>query len=207
MRRGVNLSKTIVLTYDDCPRSISDFKSAINYALTHDIGLALFPTGDCVRSYKRRGLDLVNYARQRGIWVGNHSVSHPDLNLLSRAAIAREIGGTVKSDVGRPPYGAINTKVRGVYDKLGIRPWTWTVDTNDWRGKTRSQVVAWTVKYARAGDTVLMHMQWRGFNPTAMRDIKRGLAAKGRHLCGIWRGSDRFGLVEETTAAFPDNIC
>lgn len=207
LRRGVNLSKAIILTYDDCPRSIAGFKKSVNYATAHDIGLVLFPTGDCVKSYTRRGFDLVSYARQRGIWVGNHSVSHPDLTELSRAAIAREIGASVKSDVGRPPYGAINAKVRKVYDKLSIRPWLWTVDTNDWRGKTRAQVVAWTVKYARGGGTVLMHMQWNGFNPTAMRDIKRGLAAKGRQLCGVWRGEDRSGPIEPTSAQFPDNIC
>lgn len=207
MARGANTTSRVVLTYDDCPRSVKEFKTAVNYASAQGIGLVLFAIGDCVKMYQKRGFDLVGYARARGIWVGNHSMTHPVLNSPSPTAIKKQIGGVVVSNYGRPPYGAINAKVRKVYAQLGMHPWTWTVDTNDWRGKTRAQIVAWAVKYARAGGTVLMHMQWHAFNPTAMSEIKAGLAKKGLKVCGIWRGEDRTGPIEATTATFPDNIC
>ncbi len=207
MFRGPNTTKRVALTYDDCPRTIAQFKTAITYAVAHDIGLAIFPTGDCVKSYRHRGFDLVTYARQRGVWVGNHSMSHPALTTLSSASVKRQIGGVVKASVGRPPYGAINTRVKKVYASLGMQPWLWNVDTNDWKGKSQSQIVTWVIKHARPSSTVLMHMQWHAFNPSAMRQIKQGLAARHLSLCRVWRGEDHVGALEVTSAVFPKNIC
>lgn len=213
--RGPNTTKRVVLTYDDCPPSVKKFKTAVTYAVKHDIGLVLFPIGgaQCVARYKAHGFDLVAYARKRGVWVGNHSLTHPNLNLLSSTKIKHEISGTVVSNYGRPPYGAINTKVRKAYASVtsngrsGMRPWLWTVDTNDWKGKTREQIAKWAIDHARAGGTVLMHMNHSGFNPWTMQHIVDGLARRHLQVCGIWRGEDHTGGPEATTAFFPDNIC
>ena len=39
------------------------------------------------------------------------------------------------------------------------------------------------VSHSRAGSTALMHMQWRGFSPSAIAQIKSGLAKKGLQVC------------------------
>jgi peptidoglycan/xylan/chitin deacetylase (PgdA/CDA1 family) len=84
---------------------------------------------------------------------------------------------------GRPPYGAVNERVRNAFASKSMRIWLWNVDTNDWQGKTRSQVVSHVVTYAKPGNTVLMHMQWNAFNTTALSSMKSGLAAKGIGVC------------------------
>lgn len=211
--RGPNTGSRVVLTYDDCPRSVGSFKDTINYATNHNIGLVLFPTGQCILNYKKNGFNMVKYARDRGHWMANHSYSHPNLTTLSFAKIVDQIDGTAVSNYGRPPYGAVNDRVRSAYASIdnynrnGMHIWLWTVDTNDWRGKTRSQVVNYVVKEASSGDTVLMHMQWRGFSPTALKEIKSGLSDRNLGLCRVWRGSDKAGNVVATGRVIPSNPC
>jgi len=221
--RGPNTTKRVVLTYDDCPKSVKKFKTAVTYAVKHDIGLVLFPIGgkQCVAKLKAHGFDLVAYARKRGVWVGNHSLTHrDDFPYLSKSAVRKEIGGSVVANYGRPPYGAYQSHGRGISKAVksayasitsngrsGMRIWNWTVDTLDWTGKSRAQIAQWAIDHARAGGTVLMHMNHSGFNPWTMQHIVDGLASKHLRVCGIWRGEDRTGDPEATTAFFPDNIC
>ena len=87
------------------------------------------------------------------------------------------------TNYGRAPYGATNIRVRSAYKAKGMRIWLWNVDTNDWRGKSRTSVVRYVVHNTHRGQTVLMHMQWNGFSGTALRQIKSGLATKGLKVC------------------------
>lgn len=123
---GPNRSSRVVLTFDDCPRTLTAFTAAINYASRHDIALVLAPTGDCLTSFKHRyGVDLAARARAKGHWVINHSVSHPDLRTLSCAQAAAQLRGTgVRTNYGRPPYGAIDEGVRCAYARVGMNIWT-----------------------------------------------------------------------------------
>ena len=77
----------------------------------------------------------------------------------------------------------LNIIMTAAYAAVGMKIWTWTVDTNDWRGKSSSQLVSYVVNNARKGDTVLMHMQWNGFNGSALSQMKSGLASKGIGVC------------------------
>lgn len=179
-QRGPNPSPYVVLSYDDCPRSAASFRSVVRSAKRMGIALALFPTGQCIRS----GRFNVAYARRHGHYVFNHSVSHANLTRLSTGAIKRQLSAPgVVTNYGRPPYGAVNSRVRAAYRAKGMRIWLWNVDTNDWRGKSRSSVVRYVVRNTRRGQTVLMHMQWNGFNGTALSQIKSGLARKGIKVC------------------------
>ena len=183
---GPNYTSRIVLTYDDCPKSLAAMKTMVRYAKSINVGLVLAPTGNCIKS----GLFDVAYARAYGQYVINHSVSHPDLTTLSYSQVLYQLGSPgVVTNFGRPPYGALNTTVLNAYAAKGMKPWTWNVDTNDWQSKTQSQVVSYVVTYAFARATVLMHMQWNGFNPTALSQMKSGLANKGKYLCRAYPGT------------------
>lgn len=178
--RGPNLTSRVVLSYDDCPKSLAAFKATVLAAEGLNIGLVLFPTGRCLQ----QGKFVASYARRHGHYVFNHSVSHPDLTTLSYAGVLAQLSAPgVVTTYGRPPYGALNTTVRRAYAAKQMRIWTWTVDTNDWRGKTRSQVVSYVVRNARTSSTVLMHMQGNGFNESALTAIKSGLASRGLRVC------------------------
>lgn len=178
--KGPNTSNRAILTFDDCPKSLSSFKSTAKEVADLGIRMALFPTGDCITA----GRFDAAYARSLGHYVFNHSISHPQLTNLSYSAVVKELGAPgVVTTYGRPPYGAFNSTVRRAYDSVGMKIWTWTVDTNDWRGKSSSELVRYVVGNTGAGDTVLMHMQWNGFNTSTIKSMRDGLSSKGVGLC------------------------
>ena len=179
-RQGPNKSRRVALSFDDCPRSLREFRTVIAGAERLDIGLMLFPTGACVRS----GHFSAAYARAHGHYVFNHSISHPDLARLSYAGVLRQLGSPgIQSRYGRPPFGSYNATVARAYAAKGMRIWTWTVDTLDWRGRSRSSVISTAVHGPRAGGTVLMHMEWHGFSVSALRQMKSGLDKRGLGTC------------------------
>ncbi|MGD8214606.1 FG-GAP-like repeat-containing protein [Aestuariimicrobium sp. Y1814] len=185
-RKGPNNTNRVTLTYDDCPTSLSAFRAVVLAAEQLDIGLALLPTGNCISA----GRFDAAFARAHGHYVFNHSINHPDLTTLSFAGVQRELGSPgVVTSFGRPPYGAINSTVRSAYASVGMQPWLWNVDTNDWQGKSQSQVVSYVVNNTRAGNSVLMHMQWNGFSASALSQMKAGLNARGIGVCRNFPGT------------------
>lgn len=200
INQGPNTSKRVVLTYDDCPKTLKSFKATVRAATRLGVALVFFPTGDCIK----KGKFDAKYARKYGHYVFNHSVSHPELTKLSLANIKKQLGAPgVVTNYGRAPYGALNATVRKAYAQKHMRIWLWTMDTNDWRGKSRASVVKYVIKNAKAGDTVLMHMQHKAFNATAIRQIKAGLAKRGLKLCRPYRVD---GVVSTTPVKLSGNL-
>ena len=178
---GPNTTSRVVLSFDDCPKSLSAFKATVVGAEKLGVALVMFPTGNCLGT----GRFDVGYARAHGHYVFNHSVSHPHLTDLGYSSAYAQLGSPgVVTNYGRPPYGAYNTlTVRNAYAKRAMRVWTWNLDSNDWQGRTQSQVVSSVVANADPGDTVLMHMGWYAFNTTAGSQMKAGLAKRGVSVC------------------------
>ena len=177
---GPNTGSRVILSFDDCPSSLSAFNAAIAGARDLGIALVLSPTGDCLST----GRFSVAGARANGHYVINHSISHPDFTALSLSSIVSQLGSPgVATSYGRPPYGAYNETVRNAYATKGMRLWLWNVDTRDWTGLSSSQVVSYVIANARPGDTVLMHMGWNAFNKTSLSQIKSGLGALGLGVC------------------------
>jgi peptidoglycan-N-acetylglucosamine deacetylase len=83
----------------------------------------------------------------------------------------------------------VNDRVRAAYRAKGMRIWLWNVDTLDWRGKSRASVVRYVVNNTQRGQTVLMHMQWKGWSGAALRDMKAGLARRGIKVCRNYPGT------------------
>lgn len=188
---GPNRTSKVMLTYDDCPRSLSSFKETVLAAEAQGIRLALFPYGDC----KAWGKIDYAYARAHGHYVFNHSTTHAKLTTLSYAGVLKEIDGGPSGTYLRPPYGSSNTTVKNAAAAKGMRLWLWNVDTQDWTGKSQSSVVNYVVEHATAGSTVLMHMQHAGFNSSALQQMKSGLAKKGLSVC---RNNGPVGLYPTT---------
>ena len=204
VNRGPNWTDRILLTYDDCLANVQRFIEVLDHATANDIGLLIFPTGHCAAMYERQGYNLSELVRERGHWIGNHTISHPDLQRLSDAAVIREITGEVESNLLRPPFGSFNARITDLAASVGQRIVFWTLDTNDWRGGGRSEdrIVEEILDRAQPGDNVLMHLQHNGFSVSALTRIQAGLAAQGLELCRPAPPEQR-----PTSTQVPDNIC
>lgn len=123
-----------------------------------------------------------------GMWVGNHSYTHPHLPQLGQSQIDSEIsrtqqaiavagGGTPK--LFRPPYGETNSTVRTVAAKYGLTEIIWDVDSGDWNGASTDAIVQAAGRLTN-GQIILMH-DWAANTLAAIPRIAQGLSARG--LC------------------------
>ncbi len=100
-----------------------------------------------------------------GMWIGNHSYSHPRLTQLTKAQVESEIyrtqqaiaaagGGTPK--LFRPPFGTTNSTVKAAATKYGLREIIWDITTGDWSGVSVDRIVAANARLTN-GQIILMH--------------------------------------------------
>lgn len=173
---GPNTTDRVVLTYDDCPHSLADFKETVLGAEALGVRFVVFALGTCVKA----GMIDVDFARQHGHFVYGHSFNHPQFTKSSDAKIRAQLKPpSVQGAWMRPPYGAADARVERVVNEAGQQLWQWNLDTQDWTKLTRAQVVYSVVTESEPGDTVLMHLTWNGFSTEAIRQMKDGLAARG----------------------------
>ena len=173
----------VALTYDDGPNA--QYTRALISAL-RSVGAraTFFDLGSRVQQQPY----ITREAAQAGMWIGNHSWSHPYLTNLGAAAVAKELGDTqnaIRNATGqtptlfRPPYGATNYTVQNEARKLGLTQVIWSVDTQDYNGASTDAIVR-SATSANAGGIVLMHASYQN-TVNAVPRIVQGLAAK--NLC------------------------
>ncbi len=139
---------------------------------------------------------------RNGFQIANHTWSHPQLPALDDRGIVRELSSTARAlrrahvkpgPLMRPPYGAIDGRVRGVLRRERLVPVLWTVDSNDWRGGSSRQIADRVLgQLRRGGNIVLQHDGVRnspasvGAVPRIVREARRrgycftDLTARGR---------------------------
>ncbi|MET9565228.1 polysaccharide deacetylase family protein [Streptomyces tauricus] len=170
------------LTFDDGP---SNSTPALLNALTQNgLRATMFNQGRYAAANPSRVQAQVN----AGMWVGNHSYTHPHLTQLGQSQIDSEIsrtqqaiaaagGGTPK--LFRPPYGETNSTVRAVEAKYGLTEILWNVDSQDWNGASTDAIVQAAARLGN-GQVILMH-DWSANSLAAIPRIAQGLTARG--LC------------------------
>ncbi|AXI80249.1 polysaccharide deacetylase family protein [Peterkaempfera bronchialis] len=171
------------LTFDDGPSN--DHTPAILNALKQNgLRATMFNEGQYAASYPAQVQAEIN----AGMWVGNHSYTHPHLTQQSQAQIDSEIsrtqqaissagGGTPK--LFRPPYGETNSTLKSVEAKYGLTEIIWDVDSQDWNGASVDAIVQANAQLGN-GQVILMH-EWPANTLTAIPRIAQGLASRG--LC------------------------
>ncbi|MFF8593564.1 polysaccharide deacetylase family protein [Streptomyces sp. NPDC015220] len=171
------------LTFDDGPSN--DHTPALLNALRQNgLRATMFNEGQYAASYPAQ----VKAQVDAGMWVGNHSYSHPHLTQQSQAQIDSEVsrtqqavaaagGGTPK--LFRPPYGETNATLKAVEAKYGLTEIIWDVDSQDWNGASTDAIVQ-AVSRLGNGQIILMH-EWPANTLAAIPRIAQTLAAKG--LC------------------------
>jgi len=176
---------TTYLTYDDAnykrPYAVVRLAAA---ARSMHVGLGIFHVSSVTKAYlARTGVNIPQRLRDKGMYVNNHTYSHPDLTRLSDHRIRNQIRRGIDSAWLRPPYGAYNSRVRTRAHALGYRLCTWTFDTNDWKGGSGSSICSDIVHHAAKGSVVLMHLNHSAANPRSLACIVHGLRHHGHQLC------------------------
>ncbi len=133
--------------------------------------------------------DLLRAEQAAGMWIANHTFTHPCLTRLAEPAAFTEISRTQQTIRGitgltptlfRPPFGDTNTQIRDAEARLGLTEVLWTVDSRDWAGASTARIVQ-AAATLQPGGIILMHDN--GFQTTvnAVPHILSGLASRG--LC------------------------
>ena len=147
------------LTYDDGP---TPYTAATSDLLRrYGLHAAFFLTGEHVEKHP----DAVRALVADDQMIGNHTVNHPHLLAMPAAQARKEIlqnADLIEAVTGqrptlfRPPYGETNEAIAAFALAQGMPETLWNLDTNDWSGKTPSQVDD-VIGNAKAGDIILMH--------------------------------------------------
>src|SRR5690348_4277882 len=171
------------LTFDDGPSN--DHTPALLNALRQNgLRATLFNEGQFAAQFPAQ----VQAEVAAGMWIGNHSYTHPHLiqetqaqidSELSRTqqAIAAAGGGTPK--LFRPPYGETNATLRTVEAKYGLTQIIWDIDSQDWNGASVDAIVAANARLTN-GQIILMH-EWPANTRAAIPRIAQVLAS--HNLC------------------------
>ena len=173
----------VALTFDDGPQAGST-PALLNALRQNGLRATMFNQG----SYAAQNPGLVKAQVDAGMWVGNHSYTHPHLTQGSQATMDSEIsrtqtaianagGGTPK--LFRPPYGETNATLRSVEQKYGLTEVIWDVDSQDWNNASTDAIVAANARLTN-GQVILMH-DWPANTLAAIPRIAQGLAS--RNLC------------------------
>lgn len=171
------------LTFDDGP-STSTTQSLLNALRQNGLRATMFNQGQ----YAAANPSLVKAQVDAGMWVANHSYTHPHMTQLSQAQMDSEIsrtqqaiaaagGGTPK--LFRPPYGETNSTLRSVESKYGLTEIIWDVDSQDWNNASTDAIVQ-AASRLTDGQVILMH-DWPANTIAAIPRIAQNLAS--RNLC------------------------
>ena len=170
------------LTFDDGP---STSTTALLGALTRSgLRATMFNEGQ----YAAANPALVRAQVNAGMWVGNHSYTHPHLTQLGQSQIDPEISRTQRAIANagggtpvlfRPPYGETNSTVKAVAARYGLTQIIWDVDSQDWNGASTDAIVGAAARLTN-GQVILMH-DWPANTIAAVPRIAQGLT--GRGLC------------------------
>lgn len=172
----------VALTYDDGPTGSTG--ALLNAVRSAGVRATFFDIGSRVQGNPA----AVRAVRDAGMWIQNHSWTHPHMTQLSTAQMRSELQMTqqaiqqaagVTPQIFRPPFGETNGTLQSVAGSLGLSVVTWTVDSRDWAGASTAQIVQ-AAGTLQPGGVILMH---DGFQTTinAVQQIVANLAS--RNLC------------------------
>ncbi|WP_182899007.1 polysaccharide deacetylase family protein [Microbispora sp. H10830] len=186
------------LTYDDGPNP-NNTTNLLNTLKANGLRATFFNIGQNAQNYP----SLVRAQVDAGMWVGNHSYTHPHLTQMSSSQIQSELQRTqqaIQQATGaapklfRPPYGETNSTLKSVEQQLGLREIIWDVDSQDWNGASTAQIVQ-AAGRLQNGQIILMHDQY-STTVQAIPQIAANL--RSRNMCA--------GMISPSTgrAVAPD---
>jgi peptidoglycan/xylan/chitin deacetylase (PgdA/CDA1 family) len=171
------------LSFDDGP-SNAHTPGLLSALRQNGLRATLFNEGQYAAAYPAQ----VRAEVSAGMWIGNHTYTHPNLTQESQSQIDSEISRTQQAIASagggtprlfRPPYGATNATVQAVEAKYGLKQILWDVDSQDWNGASTDAIVAANARLTN-GQIILMH-EWPANTLAAIPRIAQVLAS--HNLC------------------------
>jgi peptidoglycan/xylan/chitin deacetylase (PgdA/CDA1 family) len=153
--------KVIYLTFDDGPTT-KYTKRVLDLLDQYDAKATFFQVGENATAHP----DLARSVIERGHALGSHTWSHRDMRKLRPSGLNRQITRTsaaLQRITGRPvtclrpPFGAVNARVRKAirHQKLDLK--LWDIDPRDWKKPGSTAIAHRVVSRADPGDVSLMH--------------------------------------------------
>ncbi|MFW5867355.1 MAG: polysaccharide deacetylase family protein [Armatimonadota bacterium] len=151
----------IALTFDDGP-SAKYTPELLDLFAEHGGHCTFFTLGALVGGHKQ----ILRRAEAEGHEIAIHSWWHADYTGLSTAGVQADIArcrsaldGVTERPVRwvRPPYGAMNARVRGAINDAGYRIAMWSMDPEDWRNPGSDAIARHILSRARDGAVVVLH--------------------------------------------------
>ena len=152
----------IALSFDDGPSRVTEI---ILDTLDKHGGRVTF----CViGNFVANNSEIILRAHESGHEIIGHSWNHIDMTTQSRAAISATLSNTenaiyavtgTRSNIFRPPFGAINSQVESVAAEMGYGIVLWSIDPQDWRpaNQDADHIYHWIINRAVDGAIVVLH--------------------------------------------------
>lgn len=150
----------VALTFDDGPVP-GTTRRLIRILKEAEVPATFFVVGRRVHQHP----ELVREIEEAGFAIGNHSWAHRQMTAQSDGQLRRTLhttnqallrAGVRPTRLMRPPYGAINARVRRVVTRAGYVPVLWSVDSRDWAGGSSKQIARRILRGLHRGSNVVL---------------------------------------------------
>ncbi|KAG0209386.1 hypothetical protein BGX28_010374 [Mortierella sp. GBA30] len=132
-------SRTVAITFDDGPFDFTN--GLLNILKKKKVKATFFLNGNNYGNIADYA-SVIKRAYKEGHQIASHTWSHANLAEKTDKEILEEMSkldDAVKKIIGvrpvymRPPYGAVNDRVKNLLESNGYRIILWDLDTNDWQ--------------------------------------------------------------------------
>ena len=151
----------VALTFDDGPLPLYT-PLILDVLARYDVPATFFVVGRSAEQLP----GLLQRMRAEGHSVQNHTYDHAWLTRYSDTAVRSQLADTdriIEAAIGvtpgcmRPPFGAVNDRIRSTSADLGLEVVMWDVDPWDWKLPGSGAVANHVIRYTGGGDIVLLH--------------------------------------------------
>ena len=184
-RRVTTEERIVALTFDDGPHPRYT-PAILDLLKQYGAKATFFVIGKNVELYG----DVARRAAAEGHEIGNHTYAHPALaalqgnelerELLEAEALIEECTGKLPT-LFRPPEGYCTGAVAEVVARNGGKVILWSIDTEDWMGRTAEEIVNTVMRGVVPGAIVLFHdyVAHKSTTVEALKEILPRLCAAG----------------------------
>ncbi len=159
-RLNLQQKPMIALTFDDGPKAgVTDW--LLDELGKRNVKATFFLIGSQADLPENR--EIIRRMAEEGHQIGCHTYHHVQMTALPENEQEQEIRQWYQAVSGiigdfsyaiRPPYGCVNNRV---CESLHVPVILWSVDTEDWTGKSAREIADYVISEAKDGDIILLH--------------------------------------------------